>query len=134
LSAAACAGLPLGDISVAARELSAWAPLANVPNLAEVRASLQKAGITGLSIDHGLGVLSLVGVEIGTRAELVGRALALLPGAAAAVFSHPLRLSCLIGEADLERAAERWHSELGPNESAVAPSANLSPASATLSA
>jgi aspartate kinase len=113
LAVAAETGLPLGDLTVAGARAVTWAPLTNVPNWSEVRRGLQAAGLEELKIEEGLGLLSLVGVEVGTRAELVARALALLEAEPRFTFSHPLRLSALLDADELERAAQRWHAELG---------------------
>ena len=117
LAVAENAGLPLGDLSVGAHECVAWAPLLNVPNWGEVKASLEQEGIAGLQIDEGFGLLSLVGVEVGTRAEVVASGLGCLDAPPRFVFSHPLRLSCVLPNAALESAARTWHERLGPGVS-----------------
>lgn len=109
--------LPLGDFGVSAREVTAWAPLLNVPNWGEVRHALEQAHVSGLAIEEGHGLLSLVGVEVGTRADVVAAALACLDTPPRLVFSHPLRLSCVLPDAALEAAARAWHEKLGPGAS-----------------
>ena len=117
LRVAAETGLPLGDVAVSGQETAIWAPLTNVPNWGEVRRALAGARVDGFGLTEGFGMLSLVGVEVGTRADVISRALSLLPSEPRFTFSHPLRISCVLEEAALESAARAWHSELGPGQS-----------------
>ncbi len=105
--------LPFGDLTLGPRELVAWTPLLNVPNWGEVRAELEAASLSGLSVREGHGLLSLVGVEVGLP-SVVGAALACLDATPELVFSHPLRLSCVLPDAALDAAARVWHERLGP--------------------
>ncbi|MBK7586470.1 MAG: aspartate kinase [Myxococcales bacterium] len=114
LEVAARHSLPLGDLTLGSTEAVAWAPLLNVPNFREVSGALQAAGLAGLKLEEGLGLLSLVGVEVGTRADVLSEGLRALTAAPRFVFSHPLRLSCVLPEAALEPAARAWHEKLGP--------------------
>ncbi|MCC6666913.1 MAG: aspartate kinase [Polyangiaceae bacterium] len=120
LAAAERLSLPLGDLTVGPRELMAWTPLINVPNWGEVRTELLGASLGGLSIREGHGLLSLVGVEVGTRSDVVRAALACLDAPPELVFSHPLRLSCVLPDAHLDAAARAWHELLGPGAAAAA--------------
>jgi aspartate kinase len=107
-------GVALGDLCISGQSVVCWAPLSNVPSWGEVKRALERAGLDGLVIDEGSGALSLCGVEIGTQPDLVSRAIALLPVAPLATFSHPLRVSCLLPVDALDAAANVWHAELGP--------------------
>jgi aspartate kinase len=80
LGAAAASGLVLGDLGADLERATFWAPLLNVPDWPEVRSELERA-VAGIAIEAGLGLVSVVGVEIGSRPELVARALGALPGA-----------------------------------------------------
>jgi len=114
IETAASAGLPLGDLTATGNEAVVWAPLLNVPNWGEVRRELERAGIGGLRIEEGFGLASLVGVEVGTRADVVARALQLCENQAHWVFSHPLRVSAVLPDAALDATVRAWHAELGP--------------------
>ncbi|MCA9599416.1 MAG: aspartate kinase [Myxococcales bacterium] len=109
-TALARAAVPLGDLSAASDGIVAWAPLTNVPNFGEAERILESAEIPGLVVEHGFGLLSLVGVEIAARPELLGKALGLLAEAPRACFVHPLRLSVALPVDQLEDAAKSWHS------------------------
>jgi aspartokinase len=112
LVSAARLGLALGDLAVDASGVRAWLPLTNVPDFTEARAGLEAAGIAGLCIDEPLGLVSLVGVEVGSRPELCARAIALLPASPLFCASSSLRISAVVKESELEPAARRWHAEL----------------------
>lgn len=114
LQIAESSALPLGDLGVGPGEVALWAPLLNVPNWGEVKCALEGAQIPGLVIEEGYGLLSLVGVEVGTRAGVVAQGLGCLTTSPRFVFSHPLRLSCVLPDAALEPAARTWHERLGP--------------------
>jgi aspartate kinase len=114
VAVAEATGLPLGDLTVSGSDVVAWAPLLNVPDWGDVRSALEREGIEGLRVEEGLGLVSLVGVEVGTRSEVVAKALALLPATPRFVFSHPLRFSSVLPDSELEAAARAWHDALGP--------------------
>jgi len=116
---AASAGLPLGDLTCSGSDVVAWAPLLNVPNWGEVRAALERAGIEGLEIREGYGLVSLVGVEVGTRADVVARARELAGDDLVWSFSHPLRVSCVLPDSKLEATARAWHAELATDSKAA---------------
>mgnify|MGYP003429009102 FL=1 len=107
--------LPLGDLTLGERDLSAWIPLMNVPKWGEARAALEGAKLDGLRVEEGQGLLSLVGVEVGTRPDVIATALGCLGSEPRFLFSHPLRLSCVLPDAMLETAARTWHDKLGPS-------------------
>ncbi len=109
VAAAAASGLPLRDLAIRPEGVVAVAPLLNVPDFARVRRELEAAGVAGLVIEEGLGSVSLVGVEIGTRADVIGDALRDLPGPARWVLSSPLRLSCVLPDTALESVERAWH-------------------------
>jgi aspartate kinase len=116
---AASAGLPLGDLTCSGSDVVAWAPLLNVPNWGEVRTALERAGIDGLEIREGYGLASLVGVEVGTRADVVARALEIAGDDLVWSFSHPLRVSCVLPDSKLEATARDWHAELASDSGAA---------------
>lgn len=110
LAALQRAALPLGDLAIGDGQIMAWVPLTNVPDFAEARQQLHQAGIAGLTVEEGFGLLSLVGVEIGSSAERVAGILAALPAAPRWCFAHPLRISVALPLSALEDSARDWHS------------------------
>jgi aspartate kinase len=122
LEAAARAGLPLGDLSASSGAMLAWAPLLNVPDWPAVRRALE-AQIGELEIQEQLGLVSLVGVEVGTRPELVARVLTTLRGEPRWIVSSALRLSVVLPATELEATARSWHAGLviSPGAAALEP-------------
>jgi aspartate kinase len=114
LRAAADAELPLGDTTFGTSEMLCWVPLTNVPNWGQVRRRLESAKIAGLGIEEGAGLVSLVGVEVGSRAEIALAAHELARREPHAFFVHPLRISAVLPDSELEAVARNWHAELGP--------------------
>ena len=88
IATAESCSLPLGDLTMGDREVTAWTPLMNVPNWGEVRTALDRAKLGGLRVEEGHGLLSLVGVEVGTRPDVITAALGCL-GSRAAVPVQP---------------------------------------------
>ena len=107
--------LSLGECSLGPERAIVTVPLANVPNWPEVRARLQ-AATPDLEVREDLGVVSLVGVDVGSRPAVVAQALALLSAPSEWMASSPLRLSVAIARSELEGVARSWHRELGPGE------------------
>ncbi|MFO0568554.1 MAG: aspartate kinase [Polyangiaceae bacterium] len=107
-------GLPLGDVSISESGCRAYVPLLNVPNWGEARHALESGMGNALRIEEGFGVLSLVGVEVGTRPEVLAKALSLLAKEPRWAISNPLRVSCVLPDSELEGAARTWHEALGP--------------------
>jgi aspartate kinase len=114
--AAAEAGLPLADATLDEHGVRACVPLRNVPDFARSRRVLESALGEGLSIELGLGRLSLVGVEVGSRPALVDRALALLGAPPVWLLGTPLRISAVLPEAALPAAERAWHDEFGGSD------------------
>lgn len=115
-------GLPLGDVAIDAEAATLWAPLLNVPDWAEVRVTLERE-LSSVRIEDGLALASVVGVEIGSRPELVARALGTLGGRQLWLGSSALRLSAVVPDGDLDEITRRWH------ETFVAPAAAAQPSS-----
>jgi aspartate kinase len=126
LDLAARSGLPLGDVAITASAARLWAPLLNVPDWPIVRRALA-AEIAELEICEELGLVSLVGVEIGTQPELVARALASVRGEPRWVVSSALRISVVLAAAELEATARSWHDELVARATNGAAEPQLSP-------
>jgi aspartate kinase len=111
LETAARLGLPLGDLASVNGAVVLWAPLLNVPDWIDVRRQLA-ALLPELEIREELGLASLVGVEIGSRPELVARALGSVRGQPLMIASSALRLSVVLTESECEPTVRSWHSEL----------------------
>jgi aspartate kinase len=119
LKIAEAALLPVRDLSLDARELVLCAALLNVPDFPRVRRALEAADIAGSSLTEGLGSVSLVGVDIGSRPDIIQAALEELAGREQWLISTPLRLTALIDEALLEPVARAWHARfVAPADSA----------------
>lgn len=128
LEASAAAGLPLADLTLDERGAIACVPLLNVPDFPRSRRVLEAALGGDLSIENGLGRLSLVGVEVGSQPGLVQRALALLDSPPAWCLATPLRLSALVPEAALPAAERAWHTELADGAASTQPRRASTPA------
>jgi aspartate kinase len=126
LDLAARSGVPLGDFSSAGRGVELWVPLLNVPDWPVVRRTLT-AEIPELEVSEELGLVSLVGVEIGTQPEIVARALSSVVGEPRWVVSSALRLSVVLRTTELEPTARSWHAGLVTQLANSAPEPQPSP-------
>lgn len=131
LALAARLGLPLGDLTFHQQRATLWAPLVSVPDWPKLRSELGGAALSDLAIDDSLGLLSLVGVEVGSRPEGIAEALALLPARPRWISSSPLRVSVLLERPELEAAARSWHRELVGADEATPRSQSSASASAS---
>jgi aspartokinase len=78
----------------------------NAPDFERVSTRIRALG--GV-VERGNGVVTLVGVGVGSDPGVLGEALAALPCPALHVQSSPLSLSAVVPEARLADAERAWH-------------------------
>lgn len=111
LEATRALGLPLCDV-VAGTELWAWWSVVNVPGWGDARGKLARVLGAASTVHDGLGAVSLVGVEAGTRPDRVQGLLEAAGGALRALFVHPLRATVLLESAAVVPCAQRLHARV----------------------
>jgi aspartate kinase len=108
LAACAEAELALRDSSLAGSALSVTLPLAGVPSV-DAALSALTARVPGLEITRGVGSLSLIGVGVGSDANLIAEFLACLDVPVLALVGSPLRITALLAEDALSAAEQALH-------------------------
>jgi aspartate kinase len=106
LEAARDAELELRGFLVLGGHCIVTVPLLNAPDFERTRSRFVALG--GV-VERGHGVVTLVGVGVGSDPRVVGEALAALPCPALHVQSSPLSLSAVVPEARLAGAERAWH-------------------------
>jgi aspartate kinase len=109
LTAARDAELELRGFLVAGGRCIAAVPLLNAPDFERARPLLSVAGGDGFSLEQGFGIVSVVGVGIGSDPGKLAEALAALPCPPVHVASSPLAVSAVIPEARVAEAERAWH-------------------------
>jgi aspartate kinase len=109
LAAAAEANLPLRDLTLEGDGLTASVTLLNAPDLVKFRESAAAAGAGPLTLDDGIGQVSLVGIGVGNEPRTVVDARRALPEAPLWFTTSPLRISAFVREAAVPDAERAWH-------------------------
>jgi hypothetical protein len=91
-----------------AKEWLAVVPLLSVPDFERACARMLEAS-AHVRIATGLASISIVGSDVGTRADMVVDALDALDEPADAVLSTPLRLSVIVRDALASELERRFH-------------------------
>ena len=110
LAIAAEATLPLSRVASSGASFDLWFPLDDVPDWSAVRARL--AELAGVSVESGLGGVSVVGTGIGQSPALIVRArrvAAELGVRLLATGTGPLRISLYVGESDVDPLTRALH-------------------------